>query len=510
MDRPYTTCVSSADLSRSLSGKPVSQIADALRRRRALSLLPGLADPSATAKAVSSIAPDSAADIIAEAEALLTHRVRVFGTVCDLGPEIDWLCDPELGVSWPRCHFTRVPVILPGRAREEQSEPARGADIRVVWELNRLHHFVTLGQAYALTGDERFTIGFLRQLSGWRDQNPPRFGPNWKVAMEAAIRAVNVIAAIGLFRDSPSVTDDDFELLLKFLLDHGRYIQSNLERRRGGSSNHYLADLIGLFTIGTAFPWFKESSGWMISSSRALLREMEEQVLPDGVDYEGSIAYHRLVTEIFALYFTLGSETGEPLQERHWSRLDSMFDFVRHYIKPEGGAPALGDSDDGRLLSFGRRAPGDHSYLLSIAAVLFGDDKYRTDERIDPEAVWWFGPAGVGRFNGMPLSARPGSQGFPNAGIFIQRSPNPETGLFAIIDCGDNGARGHGSHAHCDALSIELSAYGQTFLVDPGTYGYTGAGRWRNWFRSTAVHNTARIDGREISPLIEGWNFALG
>jgi hypothetical protein len=57
--------------------------------------------------------------------------------------------------------------------------------------------------------------------------------------------------------------------------------------------------------------------------------------------------------------------------------------------------------------------------------------------------------------------------------------------------------RGHqsGGHGHADALSICLHAQGHALLVDPGTFEYVGDGPERDSFRSTAMHNTLRMDG---------------
>ena len=66
----------------------------------------------------------------------------------------------------------------------------------------------------------------------------------------------------------------------------------------------------------------------------------------------------------------------------------------------------------------------------------------------------------------------------------------------AIVDAGPFGALNAG-HSHSDTLSIVVRSGGAEILIDPGTYTYTGDAEWRAWFRSTAAHNTIRIDGRD-------------
>ncbi|MEK7441456.1 MAG: heparinase II/III-family protein, partial [Chloroflexota bacterium] len=74
---------------------------------------------------------------------------------------------------------------------------------------------------------------------------------------------------------------------------------------------------------------------------------------------------------------------------------------------------------------------------------------------------------------------------------------------------GDNGQLGWGGHAHNDALSFEYSIGTRNFLVDPGAYTYTSDPESRDLFRSTAYHNTLRVDSQEISRIPEGELFRL-
>ncbi len=488
--------VSDDELSRSLGGVPISEIAERLREPGRISITAGLSDLEETARTVKEFFPESVRQTIEEADDILAGRIQVFEHKCDVGRPVDWHRDPLSGTRWPLEHFTRV-----------QLRPRAGADARAVWELNRLHHLTTLGRAYALTGDERYTEEFLIQLASWVEKNPPGFGVNWVVAMEAAIRSINAIAAFEMFRHSPNITDDAVALILKMIIAHGEFISSNLEYSHIVTSNHYLADLIGLFAIGLTIPELKQSQGWASYGAEKLLSEMRRQVLPDGVDYEGSTAYHRLVLEMYALFFGISRQAGIEIPGECWERIEGMFDFSRHYLKPDGSAPLIGDSDDGRILKFKNRPSPDHSYLMSIAAVLLEQDRFKRSNHLDEEAVWWFGAEGREAFESLGVDDREMvSHGYIDAQIIIQRS-GP---LYSIIDCGDHGARGRGSHAHSDALSFELYAFDQTFLRDPGTFVYNASRRWRNRFRSTAYHNTVRVDGRDISRIEEDELFSLG
>lgn len=495
-DDLFKSYISDKELRRSLGNEPFDATASSIRERREFRLTPGLSDLARTVETIKQFFPGSIDEARREADMIVKHQIRLFGQTYAMGSRVDWHADPRTGARWPLEHFTRTLL-----------RHGHGSDVRMVWELNRLHHFAALGRAYALTKDERYTEEFLIQIASWYEENPPRFGVNWTVPMEAAIRAVNIIAAFEMFRASPHMTDEAIELILKTLLAHGRFIRSNLEFSYRSASNHYLSNLIGLFVIGMTVPELNESRRWVRLSAQRLLKEMYRQVLPDGVDYEGATGYHRLVLEIYALFFSLNHANGIEIPGEYWERLEAMFDFVRAYLKPDNTAPVIGDSDDGRLIKFKERPAADHSYLTSIAAILLESEAFKQSSRLDEEALWWFGEEGREAFESLPVDeSEARSQAFPQAQIFVQRAGS----LYAIIDCGDHGARGYGSHAHSDALSFEAFAFSRTLLRDPGTFVYTGSNRWRNLFRSTAYHNTVCVDGEEISHITEDQLFSLG
>ena len=89
---------------------------------------------------------------------------------------------------------------------------------------------------------------------------------------------------------------------------------------------------------------------------------------------------------------------------------------------------------------------------------------------------------------------------YPNFGLFIYKSPR----VYFAIRCGRGDINQIGNHAHNDNLSFELALDGNSLITDPGTYVYTPSPDMRNRFRSTAMHNTLVIDGREQNDWSEG------
>ena len=82
-----------------------------------------------------------------------------------------------------------------------------------------------------------------------------------------------------------------------------------------------------------------------------------------------------------------------------------------------------------------------------------------------------------------------------------------EGDLYLLLNA-SGGLGGRGSHN--DALSIEVSACGVSFIADPGTYVYTGDAHPRHEFRSTEYHSTVEVDGAEQNTIPESAPFIIG
>jgi Heparinase II/III N-terminus/Heparinase II/III-like protein len=418
-----------------------------------------------------------------------------FGTK-NFDAEIQWCKDPLSGFVWPRDYHREISLI-----RND------GSDARALWEVNRLGHLITLAHAYVVSGNEDFSKECVEQLRSWAEQNPYGRGVNWTCAMEVALRAMNLLAVFELTRTSAHLDRQTLELFLKLFHQHGTYIMNNLEFSYISTSNHYLSDLAGLVWLGIMLPEFRESENWREFGLTRLLREMDKQVLLDGADFESSTGYHRFVLELFLYTFILCKENSIDIGAHYWQKLRAMLEYVRGYLRPDGLAPLIGDSDSGRVLPCHRRSADEHAYVLTIGAAALGDAKLRT-RSLDscPELLWLLGGKGIETFQSLNWDVDQGSQGFPNAGTYIMRHED----LYLCLNVSDAGLNGRGSHGHNDALSIEVCVGTQPFIVDPGTYVYTADLNQRHLFRSTLYHSTVTVDGEEQNTTLKSVPFVIG
>ena len=93
---------------------------------------------------------------------------------------------------------------------------------------------------------------------------------------------------------------------------------------------------------------------------------MDKQILPDGADSESSTGYHRLKLELLLYSFVLCRENGIEIEQKYWQKLRAMADYTRAYLRPDGRAPLIGDSDSGQILPIVKRAGDDHAYVLAL------------------------------------------------------------------------------------------------------------------------------------------------
>ena len=471
-------------------------------------------DPSQETLRLIGTRPDLAADreaTIAAANRILDHRFDLLGSglfladLPDVPPMasgyrcIDWHRDPVRGLCFPRD--------VPHKAWDLYKMRPGNADIKYPWELARCQHWPTLGQAYRLTGDRRFAIEMVRQLDDFMAANPVGIGINWTCTMDVALRALNWALGLQTIRECRFDDPEVWARAYRALFAHGVFIRDNLENTYEVTSNHFLSNVVGLFYLAETFADLPIGADWRRFSRQALEQEMAAQVLEDGADFESSIPYHRLVTELFLGAARLAQFVGQPLSPEYRTKLTAMVDYLAAILRPDGLMPQVGDADDGRLhilSGYGNWRPQDPRHLFAPAALtLDRPDWWRFADRSGAwEALWWgFVPDPAALEESLPSSC----VGFPDAGHFVYR----KDGTYLLVTNSVVGTKGFGNHKHNDQMSFEFHVGGTPLVVDPGSYVYTSDFAARNAFRSTASHNTVMVDGVEQNEMRPDWIFRL-
>ena len=454
---------------------------------------PFLSSASQRAQDFASHFPGAAADVIGIADAIARNEFEVFDTRYSPESNMDWQLDWVSGYRWPEASGAKTTLV----------SAAPGADIKRPWELARFHHALTLGQAFALSGNERYARAFKTQVISWILANPYPRGIHWAMPMEVGIRAANLCTAAAFFTDCTTLDRDFWAGLERMLFLHGRFLRLHREWNAVARGNHHLGCLAGLLFTGAAFRSLHEGRAWYEEAKHAITAEMEWQVGADGVAREGSSNYHGFVAEMFTACALLGARMEEPALASHdlpqaiakvWGqpfrdRLARMFDLPAALLEGRERAPLLGDSDDGRFLPFcPNHTASLPTHLLALGNAIFG--AHNSAHGHDCTQAWWLAsePAKV-----TTATRRSAPTAFREAGFYFLTSDR----IRSSVRCGPLGVNGWANHAHGDQLHLEICVDGRAVLVDPGTYLYSGDPAARNEFRSSRAHNSPVVAAAE-------------
>jgi hypothetical protein len=261
-------------------------------------------------------------------------------------------------------------------------------------------------------------------------------------------------------------------------------------------NTHLIGEAAALFVAGAVFQELPRAAHWRKFSEGTLVNEMQRQVFLDGVYCELSTYYHCYAADFYLHVLTLARLNGIALPEWMWPRLNGMLEVVMHLTRPDGSIPLLGDDDGGRVLMLGARDYRSYRDGLCSGVVLFqrGDFKYQATEFTE-DTLWLLGPEACSLFRAVPAHASLElSKSYSQAGYFVQRSGWGSADSHLVFDCGGLGIPS-GGHGHADSLSLTLFSGGRDLLIDPGTSVYNCQPEYREYFRSTAAHNTVVVDG---------------
>lgn len=291
-------------------------------------------------------------------------------------------------------------------------------------------------------------------IADWIAASPPGRGTGWE-PYPTSLRIVNWVkwALAGNSLDAAAQHS---------LAIQTRWLTRRLEWHLLG--NHLFANAKALVFAGLFFDG-PEAEGWLAKGAEILAREIPEQILTDGGQFELSPMYHALAVEDMLDLVNIARAFGrDDLAEAWGARAPSMLRWMVAMTHPDGDLAFFNDTAIGIAPSVDR--------LLDYAA------------RLD--------------FPAPPLL--PELLHLPDSG-YVRLTRGPAVLIADLARIGPDYLPGH---AHADTLSFELSLRGRRVIVNSGTSVY-GLGPERLRQRGTAANSTVVIDGQDSSEVWSGF-----
>jgi hypothetical protein len=367
-------------------------------------------------------------------------------------------------------------------------------DIRKNWELNRLQFLPHLALI-----DPNLALNVLKS---WLRSNPYLHGPAYVASMEVALRWISIYRSVCLMdRYMDRQTKKEVTGLA---VASGKYILSRLSTH-SSAGNHLIVEAVGLFWMGYALGKDALGKRWRQISRKILWQEIPAQISPDGTGKEQSFWYLGFVLDAVFHYLLLEDRTRIPLD--FLSRIEKALEFVNLMVLPSGIYPDFGDRDDGYVF----RADGNYSEslftgLIELGSVYFDRPEWRTFSGKGTERIkFWFSenPADLENKR-KTLHSRDANKSdpivktYPQGGMTLMKWDRTHM-LFRHSPLGLGNTCGHG---HADALSLLMTFQEKPVLIDLGSGQYNGNQEIRNFFRSTAAHNTVMLGGKDQAEII--------
>jgi len=296
--------------------------------------------------------------------------------------------------------------------------------------------------------------------------------PAWR-NLEAGIRMTNTWPqAFFGFLASPSFTTQAVQLMLASMWSHGEHILRFPSGIRF-VNNWAIISLTGLANVGMNFPEFQRAGVWADAGLQGLSQQLNLQVYPDGMQHELATGYHLACLHSFDQAYDVALKTGTPVPANFQGTLENLYQYLMYVCTPLRELPPTNDAHRHNIESWLRKGAAQFN-------------------RPDMEYVASFGAQGE-----APEFT---SYSFDWGGHQIMRSDWSREAWYLFFDNGPSGV----SHQHEDLLHVDVTAFGRDFLSDGGKGVYI-PDKWRDYFLSTAAHNSVLIDGlgQQRIPLTE-------
>ena len=325
-----------------------------------------------------------------------------------------------------------------------------------LWLYN-LHYFDDLN---AINSEERLAW-HSSLIQKWIEDNPLGFGNGWE-PYPSSLRIVNWIKWFLLDLNTNNNLD---QMWLDSLAIQTRFLSQNLEYHLLG--NHLFANAKALVFSGLFFKG-EEADLWYQLGISIINRELSEQVLSDGGNFELSPMYHAIFLEDLLDLVNIHQAYNKSSPDNLENKILQMLEWLKVMCHPDREIAFFNDAALGIAPSFDELL--SYSDRLSI---FFKNNQVNQLMHLEESGY-----------------------------IRVERE-----NMVIIADVADIGPDYIPGHGHADALSFELSLFDKRVIVNSGISTYKiGEDRYKQ--RGTEFHSTITIDSQDSSEVWSGFRVA--
>lgn len=429
------------------------------------------------------------------AERVCQGILPVWGTEeTRIGMPITWYRDPVSGKDWPLLYWERVQHRAVG-------------DVDAVWELGRHLFLPSLGRAFLYTGEERYRKTYFDIVDDWIAATPYGFGVHWCSPLEGTTRIISWLSTLMPLLPLPEQYARSFCAQIARLCQETEHIFGHLSTNWEYPNNHLIGECVGVLIMCFLLPELLCNSIDRERVENILVRELLRQVDSQGLHRELCPFYHQFVLHLLTYLQLVYSRSGKPIPDAIVRTAQRLSAAVKVLMSPKGYLPFyIGDRVTGEM---------ERYFVPEVSArelVFIVEWLSKTGSNLDcwTEAVVWHIGAPRKKSSGEGAVYRESKRRsfvLGDSGWCISRCGKEPDDWWLLFKAGVMGY-GHAGHGHADALAVCARIGEQLVLADPGTFTYSGPREWRSYFRSTAAHNTMRVDGKEqaVPQGVFGWD----
>lgn len=388
-----------------------------------------------------------------------TREIEIFNKWYKKGP---WLQDPIFGQNWPTNEFFQ----------SSRTKIQGYGDVKFVLEINKLNHLVTVATAFHKTKQQHYIDYIGNEIKSWWHEIPYERSVVYKIVMDTAFRAINLISISILCFDNKKFRSEIYPLIYDILSLSERQIHKFSTPKwykTGNGANHVIGEMVGAIVIKLwkfissnnshdVLPKMQTEYKWLYATCDKLISKT-------GVYLEQSANYSRLVCEFLLMLDIFETAAGMHTKTRIYFK--KLSDYVLTLANIDQSIN-FGDNDGASVLIAFKNNISDLSPI----------EKYREAILDDPKLLDY--------------------KQYNQDGHFIWKS-NDSKAISLFIRHGTfcHFREGAAAHAHCDLLAILMSVNGESLFIDRGCYLYNTDANRRFEDVSTLSHNTVTINNQE-------------